>query len=349
MSVSGVSGNAATKAATSVSETVSADEIKQGVVDVFNKVTGSSKTIDNLTDAQLTEDLLFAGHALADLRKSNPKMAENMLNQLGKDYKQNVKNEVRQPLFSAVDGFLKGLVDKGKLTKARKAEIVQTAHGKAQLDDNPARLGRKNQNLASEGQNNIDATMDRVAENTRSTKEQMSDFRARVNSEKAVNPERYKANNDALKNVFNAPAKPEETPAAAEPEVKPETPAPVEDTTSVQDSTPAELPGFDIESTGPDDFVVVPASKEDRNMMVLLSLFHSRKVERVEIVGPDGEVVEKLNHTGKGKDARHHFRATQAGSYYPEGSFIRIVHNDGTYTKPNVDSLNVVTKKTYRA
>lgn len=319
-------------------------ELKQGIVDVYNKLFKTHKTVADLDASQLTEDLIYAGHALADLRKTNPRLANNMLEGLRADYRGNVKEKERQPLFRAVDEFLGEAVKKGKLTPHRRKEVTREAFGHAQLDNKTSGLGRQNYDLATDGKSNIDAVLEKAASGTRATLQQMREFRTRINSDKAVNPERYKLGNQALKNSIgtapsvSAPPKSEPKPPANE---APKTEAPT------PGFNPSELKPFDERTTGPDALVTVPESRQTGNFAVYIPLVYSDQIAGVNIVDDQGTVLDELKHLGKNEDGRQSFGSGLAGSKYPDNAKVVLIFNDSTHTTPEFGSLNQVNKKLY--
>src|SRR5690606_8172506 len=129
-------------------DTGSAPALRDSIAQVINKLTGSEKTGETLTNERLPEDVLFAALVHDELSQTRPELAEKLLARLLPAYEKNLKKKDRQAIFRSVDDFLSRQVRKGNLTKDAKASLIRDAFGKAQLDENKGRLRRRIVELA---------------------------------------------------------------------------------------------------------------------------------------------------------------------------------------------------------
>ena len=78
-------------------------------------------------------------------------------------------------------------------------------------------------------------------------------------------------------------------------------------------------------------FLWKPVSDKNGDLVVLLPKNMTSKVQEVRVLSADGKTtLETGRYSGIGNGNREHFRFSQPGSSYPDGSIVLIKLNDGT-------------------
>lgn len=78
-------------------------------------------------------------------------------------------------------------------------------------------------------------------------------------------------------------------------------------------------------------FLWKPVSDKNGDLVVLLPKNMTSKVQEVRVLSADGKTtLETGRYSGIGNGNREHFRFSQPGSSYPDGSIVLIQLNDGT-------------------
>lgn len=93
-------------------------------------------------------------------------------------------------------------------------------------------------------------------------------------------------------------------------------------------STPSNLGSALTKGGG---FLWKPVSDKNGDLVVLLPKKLTGQVHEVRVLSPDGKkTLATGKYSGIGNGNREHFRFSQPGSSYPDGSFVLIQLNDGT-------------------
>jgi hypothetical protein len=78
-------------------------------------------------------------------------------------------------------------------------------------------------------------------------------------------------------------------------------------------------------------FLWKPVSDKNGDLVVLLPKKLTGKVHEVRVLSPDGKTTLSTGkYSGVGNGNREHFRFSEPGSSYPDGSIVLIQLNDGT-------------------
>lgn len=83
-------------------------------------------------------------------------------------------------------------------------------------------------------------------------------------------------------------------------------------------------------SSGSEKFLWKPVSDSDGKLAVLLPSSLTGDVSKVTIEAPDGKVIGQGRFSGVGNGEREHYRFSQAGGSYPDGSRVLIYFKDGS-------------------
>ena len=77
--------------------------------------------------------------------------------------------------------------------------------------------------------------------------------------------------------------------------------------------------GAQTSEAGGAGFLFKPVSESDGKLVVLLPPRLAGLVQRVSLLGPNGEVIETGRYTGNGNGGRDHYRFSRAGGQYQDG------------------------------
>jgi len=83
------------------------------------------------------------------------------------------------------------------------------------------------------------------------------------------------------------------------------------------------MPGYDTPESG---FLWKPESDSGGLVILLPSKYRSSSVK---LIGPDGKVIEQGRSSGYANGNREHFRFSQGGGAYPNGTVVEVTTSDG--------------------
>ncbi len=273
------------------------EKVEAALIDTIGILTGKTRQAEEITKAKPSEDIVFGGLVLAQLREGAPALAERFLTSLPKSHDKKVAKEIRQPIFRATQEFLNRAVKRGELSAGESKRIVLDAFGRAQLDTQAASIARKPNALSpNEG---LSSVLDRVENNDTMSAGSFEKFKAKLAKHKFLSTAQADKQRSLLNDIF-----PEYAPN------NPSPPAPSPKTQLETDSFAIPPDGSKIE-TKPNQLVFKPRSEKDGRMLVQIPVEFTPLINGVTLELSNGTQYE-LKGYGEGDDGRGYYRSEQS-------------------------------------
>lgn len=279
--------------------------LEESLVTIVNTLTGSKKTVADLGGASMSEDVLFAALVYKQLKKDSPATAKSMLKELKSKFDERTKANNREPLYRTIDDVLNEAVKSKKLTKSKADTITADAFGKAQLDKTKGALGR----TARKG--GINTILDKVHTNKSATLKKIENYEKDFEKRSLITPSvarrQRKELDKIVKSMKHASTDPGSTTPTTGGSGSSTTPKGIETDKPGDAPDPSKLP------SEPNDLVYNPSSLKDGNALVMLPLLYSNRVNRLEVISENEDVLREFKYSGKGDDGRAYFRDSSPG------------------------------------
>jgi hypothetical protein len=279
--------------------------LRDSIAQTISALTGKKVAIADISNHNISEEVLFAANVHCELQKTEPVLAEKMLGKVSNLYQKKANDRKSQPLFRAVDQFLTQATKKGTITKRQKNKLAREAFGKAQLDDRPGRLRRRP--TGRDGAvNTIDNAITVSENNKAGSRAELKKFRERIANRPEISKERAQKAQDFLSQIF-----PSETPSV--------------DTKSsgenVVDTNPVDYNNF---QTGKNEMVYKPVGESGGTEFLLPSIY-ADEVTGVTLVSTLNEEELELTHIGGTEDGRRKFSSETKGRSL-EGTIVAVLN-----------------------
>jgi len=313
-----VSGDTTTTVGTGEPTSNFATSFQDSLADVFNAIRGSKLTAADLKFEQPNERQIYFAIVLSKLKQETPQLAAELLREAPTIRKALLQKGDRNALTHAIDKIISQAIKRGVYSKAQYADLKRFALSRAQVDANRGdlsgtRAASVNRYDDRATQTNIDAITQKVtsAEQRDATRKELRLF------------------NNELKSAPGYKYQPGQTVTTSAPKSEP--PAPTNPQGPSETDKPHAAPNPMTQFSAPNEFVYKPRSERDGKILVQVPLEYASEVQEIEIVSrTTGEVLKKLNYSGRGDDGRSYFRGDEPGDTLESAVYIRMVFRDGS-------------------